>query len=150
MSRRMPPKAATAPELRLEIRRPRDRRPLTLEAADIAELQRSIGVVRCMVRHRIATLKDCDAMDAEGRLVDPLDDRATRFSLPGAFLRASRNGPSLYVAWMRLCNDTIADLLDDPAVGVHAFGDDPDTDSQALLDLLDEVEARLDRLTASH
>ena len=150
MSRRMPQKGAAAPELRLEVRRPRDRSPLTLEAADIAELQRSIRVVRCMLQRGVATLKNHDAVDAAGRPVDPLDRRATRFSLPGAFFRASRNGPSLYVAWMRLCNDAAADLLDDPAVGVHAFGDDPDTDAQALLDLLDEVEARLERLTASH
>jgi len=150
VSRRMPSNAAEGPQLRLEVRPPRERIPVTLEAADIAELRRSIRVVRCMVQRRVATLKDHDAVDALGRPVDPLDDRVEHLSLPGAFLRASRHGPSLYVAWMQLCNDTAADLLDDPAAGVHAFGDDPDTDARALLDLLDEVEARLDRLAPPH
>ena len=74
MSRRMPPRAVAGSELRLEVRRPRDRRPLTLEAADIAALRRSIRVVRCMVERQLATLKDQDAVDAAGRPVDPLAD----------------------------------------------------------------------------
>lgn len=150
MSRRMASNAAPGPELHLEIRQPCDRTALRLEPADIVELHRSIRVVRCMVQRNVATVKGEDAVDAEGRPVDPLDDRAARLSLPAALLRASGCGPSLYVAWMRLCNDTAADLLDDPAVGVHAFVDDPDTDAQTLLDLLDEVEARLDRLASLH
>jgi hypothetical protein len=146
----MPSNAAPGPELRLEVRRLENLPPLALEEADIAELRRSIRVVRCMVENRLATLKGQDAVDAAGRPVDPLADEAARFSLPGAFLRASRSGPSLYVTWMRLCNATAADLLDDPAVGVHAFADDPDTNAEALLDLLDEVEGRLDRLAPPH
>jgi len=148
VSRRMPSNAAPGPDLRLEVRPPCDQPHLTLEDAEITELRRSIRVVRCMVENRLATLKNQDAVDAVGRPVDPLADEAARFSLPGAFLRASRSGPSLFVAWMRLCNATAAEMLDDPGVGVHAFADDPDTDADALLDLLDEIEERLDRLAA--
>ena len=150
MSRRMPSNAAEGPQLRREVRPPREPIPVRLEAADIAELRRSIRVVRCMVQRRVATSKDHDAVDALDRPVDPLDDRVPRLSLPGTLRRASRGGPSLYVAWMQLCNDTAADILNDPAVGVPAFGDDPDSDAQALLDLLDEVEARLGRLAPPH
>lgn len=146
MSRRMPPLSLDGPELRLELRRPRHEQQPSLAAADIAELRRSIRVVRRMVERRIAILKDDDAVDALGRSVDPLDPRAVRLSLPGAAIRATRYNRSLYVAWMRLCNAAAADLLDDSALDVHAFGDDPQTDAQALLDLLDEVELRLDRL----
>lgn len=149
MSRRMPADPGKGPDLRLEVQRPQSRL-MTLEADDIVELRRSIRVVRCMVERRLATLKGADAVDAAGLPVDPLDDRAVRFSLPSAFLRANRAKTSLYVAWMRLCNAAAAEMLGDPAVGLFDYSDDPDIDQDALLDLLDEVAARLDRLTARH
>jgi hypothetical protein len=41
-------------------------------------------------------------------------------------------------------------MLGDPAVGLFDYGDDPDIDQDALLDPLDEVDVRLDRLKARH
>ena len=149
MSRRMPADPAKGPGLRLEVQRS-DGRPIALEADDIVELRRSIRVVRCMVERRLATLKSADALDEAGWPVDPLDDNAVRFSLPGAFLRANRSRTSLYVAWMRLCNAAAAQMLGDPTAGLFDYNDDPDIDQDALLDLLDEVAARLDRLKARH
>ena len=149
MSRRMPADPAKGPGLRLEVQRSHDR-PIALEADDIVELRRSIRVVRCMVERRQALLKGEDAIDRAGRPVDPLDEQAVDFSLSGAFLRANRSRTSLYVAWVRLCNAAAADMLGDPAAALFDYSDDPDIDQDALLDLLDEVAARLDRLTARH
>ncbi len=149
MSRRMPADPGKGPELRLEVQRP-EGSCMALEADDIVELRRSIRVVRCMVERRLAMLEGADAVDEAGRPVDPLDQRAVRLSLAGAFLRANRSRTSLYVAWMRLCNAAAAEMLGDPAVGLFDYSDDPDIDQDALLDLLDEVDARLDRLAARH
>ena len=149
MSRRIPAGPGKGPDLRLAVQRPSGR-PMALEADDIVELRRSIRVVRCMVERRMVMLKGFDAEDDEGRPVDPLDVRAVRFALPSAFLRANRSRTSLYVAWMRLCNAAAADMLGDPAAGLFDYSDDPDIDQDALLDLLDEVAARLDRLEARH
>jgi hypothetical protein len=121
--------------------------PLLLEAASIVELRRSLRILRCQAKADAATLKGHDAVDAEGRPVDPLDENAVRFSLPMAWLRVSRSESLLYVVWMRLCNDAAVEMLDDPALSIFDLVDDPNTDSQVLLDLLDAIEARLDRLT---
>ena len=121
-----------------------------LEAASIIELRRSLRILRCMVERGVATLKGHDAVDAAGRPVDPLDDNAVRFSLPIAWLRVSRSASLPYVAWMRLCNDAAVEMLDDPALGIFDLVDDPASDPQVLLNLLDGIEARLDRLTPPH
>lgn len=135
---------------RPERRRPAGTRPddaLRLETADFAELRRSIGVVRRLVGGRMPLAKGVYAANDAGLAVDPLDDDAERFCVSGAFLKVANPSPPLFVAWTRLCHEAAGDLLGDPEADVFAYNDDPAVGRDELLDLLDEVEARLDRLS---
>jgi hypothetical protein len=119
---------------------------LSLEVDDIAEIRRSIQVVRRLMQGRLPLVKGTDAANDRGMPVDPLDDDATRFGVTGAFLRAGRPTAPLFIAWMRLCHQAAGDLLDDPDRDLFSYDDDPDVDHERLIELLDEVEARLDLL----
>lgn len=155
-SRRLPPsskqhtpKSRDERDLRLELHLEgytweADR--LALDAEDFAELRRSIRAVRRLIGRGLPLVKGTDAADAAGTPVDPLDDHATRFGVNGAFLRAGRPTPPLFLAWMRLCHQAAGDLLGDPGHDLYSYDDDPTTDREQLIELLDEVEARLDLL----
>jgi hypothetical protein len=119
---------------------------LGLEAADFIELRRSIRIVRRLIAGRLALVKGMAAANDSGEAVDPLDDSATRFCVSGAFLRVSKPSPPLFAAWTRLCHQAAGDLLGDPAGDLFSYNDDPTIGREELLELLDEVEARLDLL----
>ena len=119
---------------------------LCLEAADFVELRRSIRVVRRLVAGRLALVKWTTAANDVGEPVDPLDDRARRFCVSGAFLRVSKPNPPLFVAWTRLCHQAAGELLGDPTGDLFSYNDDPAIGRGELIELLEEVEARLDLL----
>jgi hypothetical protein len=136
---------AVRPELRLEACTWQADCP-ALDAEDFAELRRSIRVVRRLIGGGLPLVKGRDAANDPGASVDPLDESATRFGVNAAFLRAGRPTPPLFLAWMHLCHQAAGNLLGDPDHDLYSYVDDPATDRERLIDLLDEVEARLDRL----
>lgn len=120
-----------------------------LDAADFVELRRSIRVVRRLITGRLPLVKGLEAANGSGAPVDPLADDATGFCVNGAFLRASKPRPSLFVAWAELCHRAAGDLLGDPSADLFDYSDAAATRRCDLVALLDEVEARLD-LLAQH
>ncbi len=116
---------------------------LALEPDDVAELRRSIRVVRRLVGRGMAL----------GRRMAPANDDAGPgtaaagcHGLARAFLRSAAPTPSLLAAWLVLCHETTGDLLGEPTAEILLNSDDPALDAAELLALLDEVEERLDRL----
>jgi hypothetical protein len=142
-SRRQP--AVPRPELRLEGSH-WHRDALPLDSADLAELRRSIRLVRRLVAGRMGLTRGAYAVNDAGEPVDPLDDSAERFCVSGAFVRVGKPSPPLFVTWTRLCHEAAGDLLGDPEADLFTYNDDPANGREELLELLDEVEARLDLL----
>ncbi len=149
MSRRLPSRLAARSDLRTEIQDAQDVE-LELNPAEIAELRRSIDGVRRLVERRSLA---CQGVEEEADEIDlqrdPFDESARRTCFGGSFGGPRRRQAPLFVAWMRRCNRAAANLLDEkpicvPVDGTQGF--DPD----GLLELIDELERRLDVLSRIH
>lgn len=117
-----------------------------LTIADVAELRRAIRIMRRLIGGTLPIIKGTDATDAVGRPVDPLDDSASGFCLTGAFMRVSRPNPNVFSTWTRLGHAAAKDLLGDSEADLFSYNDNPAVGRDQLLALLEEIEARLDRL----
>ena len=121
-----------------------------LNRAEIAELRRSIDGVRRMVERRSVALRGVEE-EASGidLQLDPLDESARQKCFGGTFARPRQRSAPLFVAWLRHCNRAAANLLDEKPIGVPASGA-PGIEHDALLELIDELEKRLEMRSRVH
>ena len=121
-----------------------------LNRAEIAELRRSIDGVRRMVERRSVTSQGAEEEASEfGLQPDPLDEPARQHRFGGTSLSPRRRCEPLFVAWMRHCNRAAANLLDERPIHAPAQGA-PEIEQEALLQLIDELEKRLELLCRVH
>lgn len=121
-----------------------------LNRAEIAELRRSIDGVRRMVERRSVTSQGAEEEASEIDLqLDPLDESARQYCFGGSFVGPRQRSAPLFVAWMRHCNRAAAELLDEKPVCVAANGT-PYIEQEALLELIDELEKRLELISRIH
>lgn len=149
MSRRLPSRLAAGLDSRTEIQHAQDVDP-ELNPAEIAELRRSIDGVRRMIERR--SLVSQGVEEEAGGIDLQLDpsDEATRQPCFGGTVGGPRQRQApLFVAWMRRCNRAAANLLDETPICVPVEGT-PGIDPDALLELIDELERRLEELSRIH
>jgi hypothetical protein len=121
-----------------------------LNRAEITELRRSIDGVRRMVERRSATLQGVAEEASEIDLqLDPLDESARQYCFGGTFVRPRQRSAPLFVAWISHCNRAAANLLDEKPIRVPANGA-RDISQDALLELIDELEKRLELISRLH
>jgi len=81
--------------------------------------------------------------------LDPFDGSARQLCFGGSFGGPRRRQAPLFVAWMRRCNRAAANLLDETPICVPVDGT-PGIDPDGLLELIDELERRLEVLSRIH
>lgn len=149
MSRRLPSRLAAGKDLRIDVQHAQNPDP-ELNRAEIAELRRSIDGVRRMVERRSVTLQGVEEEASEIDLqLDPLDKSARQYCFGGTFGRPRQRSAPLFVAWIRHCNRAAANLLDEKPIRVPANGS-PAIEREALLELIDELEQRLELISRLH
>jgi hypothetical protein len=145
MSRRLALQWPLRPERRREAQLAFDSR-LELNPTEIEELRRSIRAIRRVIEQRDTALQSSDVAKDEGRQASLLDDLVQHHSFGDTIIKVDRPRQPLFVAWLSLCNESAAEALGERAGAGLGSNDDRPIDWQALSDLLDEVEERLDRL----
>jgi hypothetical protein len=154
MSRRLPSRLAVGKDLRSDVQLAQNPDP-ELNRAEIAELRRSIDGVRRMVERRSVTLqgaaKEASEIDLQ---LDPLDESARQYCFGGTSVPTRQRPAPLFVAWMRHCNRAAANLLDEQPIRMaetETSGiEQPGIEQEALLELIDELEKRLELLSRIH
>ena len=121
-----------------------------LNRAEIAELRRSIDGVRRMIERRSVASQGAEKEASEIDLqLDPLDASARQYCFGGTFVGPRQRSAPLFVAWIRHCNRAAANLLDEKPIRVPVNGT-PGMEQDALLELIDELEKRLELLSRIH
>lgn len=149
MSRRLPSRLAAGKGLR-SVTEPAQYSDPESNPAEIADLRRSIDGVRRMVERRSVTSQGAEEEASEiGLQLDPLDETARQYCFGGTFLRPRRRREPMFVAWMRHCDRATAKLLDEKPIYTPVQRA-PEIEQEALLELIDELEKRLELLSRVH